>query len=182
MSNVNQWAGPDHNRWVWFLCLGIALVLGGVLAIMLPAISSIAAGLVLGLVLAAVGILQLVQAFRVTAWTGFVWGLLVGFVQLVGGVLIYLNPLAGAIALTLLIALVFIVQGIAHILLALRLRPQIGWGWLAISGVIALLAGALLAFKMPFSGIYTPGTVTGISLLVAGGAYLAMAASSRRAH
>src|SRR5262249_34576959 len=95
---------------------------------------------------------------------GFRMGLRVGMIQFVGGILIYLNPLAGAIALTLVIAVVFLVQGLAQIWLALGLRPKVGWGWLIISGLVAFLAGALLALKIPFTG-----TVTGISLLVAGG-------------
>lgn len=170
-----------QSRWVWFLGLGIALIVGGGLAVMLPAISTVAASLVLGLVLAVVGVLQILQAFQATAWAGFIWGLLIGVIQLVGGALIYLNPLAGAIAITLLIALVFVAQGLAQIALALRLRPQTGWGWLLASALIALFASAALALKLPYTSIYTPGTITGISLLFAGGAYIAMALSSHRA-
>ncbi|MGV2979167.1 HdeD family acid-resistance protein [Camelimonas sp. ID_303_24] len=169
-----------RSRWIWFLCLGLALIAGGVLAIMLPVISTIAASLVLGLVLAGVGLFQIIQSFQVTGWAGFVWHLLVGVIQLVGGVLIYLNPLAGAIAITALIALVFLAQGLSQIVLALRLRPASGWAWLLLSGVIALLASAALLAKFRYTSVYTPGTIAGISLLFAGCAYLAIAVTARR--
>ncbi|MDF2810173.1 MAG: HdeD family acid-resistance protein [Microvirga sp.] len=120
--------GSIRSKWIWFLALGVVLFLGGVLAVMLPAVSTFAASLVLGVVLAGVGLVQIVQSFQVQAWTGFVWNLLIGIIQLVGGSLIYLNPLAGAIAITALIALVLLVQGFTQIALAFRLRPQTGWG------------------------------------------------------
>lgn len=167
-------------KWVWFLCLGLILIAGGALAIMLPAVSTIAASLVLGLVLAGVGLVQIIQSFQVKGWSGFIWHLLIGVIQLVGGVLIYLNPLAGAVAITALIAIVFFAQGLSQIALAVRLRPQAGWGWLMLSGIIALLASAALMLKFPYTSIYTPGTIAGISLLFAGCAYLAIAFTARR--
>lgn len=179
---LDHWTAVGQTRWVWFLCLGIALIVGGGLAIMLPAVSTVAASFVLGLVLAVVGVVQIIHAFRTPAWPGFLWGLLIGVVQLVGGGLIYLNPLAGAIAVALLIALVFVIQGLAQVGLALRLRPQTGWGWLLLSGVIALCASAALILKIPYNSVYTPGTITGVSLLFAGGAYIAMAISARKMH
>ncbi|MBS7699101.1 MULTISPECIES: HdeD family acid-resistance protein [unclassified Chelatococcus] len=167
-------------KWVWFLCLGLLLVAGGALAIMLPVMSTIAASLVLGLVLACVGIVQIIQSFQVKGWVGFIWHLLIGVIQFIGGVLIYLNPLAGAIAITALIAIVFLVQGVSQLILAFRLRPQAGWGWLLTSGLIALLASAALLLKFPYTSVYTPGTIAGISLLFAGCAYLAIAFTARR--
>ena len=172
--------GTVRSKWVWFLVLGAVLFLGGVLAVMLPAVSTFAASLVLGLVLAAVGLVQIVQSFQVKAWTGFIWNLLIGIIQLVGGGLIYLNPLAGAIAITALIAVVFLVQGFTQIALAFSLRPQTGWGWLLVSGLIALFASAALLLKFPYTSIYTPGTIAGISLIFAGAAYIAMALTARR--
>jgi uncharacterized membrane protein HdeD (DUF308 family) len=94
--------------------------------------------------------------------------------------LIYLNPLKGALAITLLIALVFLVQGLGQIALAFRVRLQPGWRWLLISGITALLASAALTLKLPYTRFYTPGTIAGISLLVAGWAYVAIALAVRK--
>lgn len=179
-KSVHARGGDVQARWVWFLCLGLVLVAGGIAAIMLPVISTLAASLVLGLVLAGVGLVQIIQSFQVKGWAGFVWHLLIGVIQLVGGVLIYLNPLAGAIAITALIAVVFLAQGLSQIVLAIRLRPAPGWGWLLLSGVIALLASGALLAKFQYTSIYTPGTIAGISLLFAGCAYVAIALTARR--
>ncbi|MFW8694235.1 MULTISPECIES: HdeD family acid-resistance protein [Mesorhizobium] len=174
-------AASLHSKWGWFLVLGLTLALAGVLAVALPAVSTFAASVVLGIVLSLAGIVKMVQSLRVKEWSGFIWQELTGAVELVGGILIYFNPFKGALAITLLIALVFLVQGILQVALALRVRDQDGWQWFAISGLVALAASATLALKLPFTSIYTPGTVAGISLLVAGGAYMAIALTMRRA-
>jgi uncharacterized membrane protein HdeD (DUF308 family) len=99
----------------------------------------------------------------------------------VGGVLIYFSPLKGALAVTLLIALVLLVQGLLQIALAVRVRAEAGWQWFAVSGVVALAASAALALKLPYTRTYEPGIVAGISLLMAGAAYVAIALTLRRA-
>lgn len=170
-----------YAKWGWFLVLGIVLLLCGAAAIALPAVSTFAASTVLGAALAAAGIVKMIQSFRVREWDGFLWQELTGVVELVGGVLVYFNPLKGALAITLLIAVVFFVQGLAQIGLAIRIRRQDGWKWLLFSGLIALAASAALTLKLPYTRIYTPGTIAGLSLLVAGGAYVAVALALRRA-
>jgi Uncharacterized conserved protein len=170
-----------YAKWGWFLVLGIVFLLCGAAAIALPAVSTFAASTVLGAALAAAGIVKMIQSFRVREWDGFLWQELTGVVELVGGVLVYFNPLKGALAITLLIAVVFFVQGLAQIGLAIRIRRQDGWKWLLFSGLIALMASAALTLKLPYTRIYTPGTIAGLSLLVAGGAYVAVALALRKA-
>jgi uncharacterized membrane protein HdeD (DUF308 family) len=170
-----------HSRWGWFLALGAVMALGGALAVMLPAVSTFATSVVLGIVLALAGVVKMVQSVQVKDWSGFIWQELTGAVEVVGGILIYFSPLKGALAITLLIALVFFVQGILQIALAAAVRKQDGWYWFAISGLVALAASVALALKLPYTRVYEPGVIAGISLLVAGGAYIAIALTMRRA-
>jgi uncharacterized membrane protein HdeD (DUF308 family) len=167
-------------KWGWFLAVGIVLALGGAAAIAVPAASTFAAGTVLGVVLSIAGIVKITQSFQVKEWSGFVWQELIGAAELVGGILIYFNPLKGALAITLLVAIVFFVQGLAQIALAVRVRNQTGWNWLLLSGLVALAASAMLTLKLPYTRHFTPGTIAGISLLVAGGAYIAISFTLRR--
>jgi uncharacterized membrane protein HdeD (DUF308 family) len=157
------------------------LALGGASAVALPAVSTFAASVVLGVVLALAGVVKMVQSLQVKEWHGFIWQELTGAVEVVGGVLIYFSPLKGALAITLLIALVLLVQGLLQIALAVRVRNEDGWLWFAVSGVVALAASAALALKLPYTRTYEPGIVAGISLLVAGAAYIAIALTLRRA-
>ena len=168
-------------KWGWFLALGFVLIGSGAWAVAMPAISTHAAGVVLGSALAVAGVAKIIQSFQVKEWSGFIWQELAGAVEFVGGILIFLNPLKGALAITLLVALIFCVQGIAQIILAIKTRRQVGAKWLLASGCVALAASAVLTLKLPYSRAFTPGTIAGISLLVAGAAYAAIALSLRRA-
>jgi uncharacterized membrane protein HdeD (DUF308 family) len=170
-----------HSKWGWFLVLGLVLTACGIAAIALPAVSNYAASVVLGAALVIAGIVKIIQSLQIKEWSGFIWQELTGAVELVGGVLIYFNPLKGALAITLVIALVFFVQGIVQVGLALRVRKQEGWNWLLISGLVGLAASAALTLKLPYTRFFTPGTVAGIALLIAGIAYVAVALTLRRA-
>ena len=174
-------AATLRSKWGWFLVLGIVLAAAGALAVALPAVSTFAASVVLGIALAIAGVVKMVQSLQVKDWSGFVWQELTGAVEVVGGILIYFNPLKGALAITLLIALVFLVLGVLQIALAIRVREQQGWLWFVVSGVVALGAAAALALKLPYTSVYTPGTIAGISLLVAGGTYIAIALMMHKA-
>jgi uncharacterized membrane protein HdeD (DUF308 family) len=173
--------GPARRRWVGFLCLGLVLAVCGVFAIIAPKISTLATGIALGVALASAGVLKILQTFTVKEWPGFVWQMLCGIVEVIGGIVIYLHPLKGAIAITLLISVVFAVEGVSQIALALKIRPQSGWGWLLASGLIALGVSGVLALKLPITSPLEPGAVAGISLLFAGLAYVAIAYAARRA-
>ncbi|MCC6917723.1 MAG: HdeD family acid-resistance protein [Alphaproteobacteria bacterium] len=167
-------------RWVSFLLLGLALTLMGVLAIALPVVSSLATSLTVGLLLAVGGVTHAVQAFWTRDWQGFLWNLALGIIQIVGGALIYMQPFAGAVAITMLVAVVLLVQGATQSALAFRVRPHDGWGWLLLSGLVAILVGVLLATHLPAASLSTPGIMVGIALIFSGMAYLAIALAARR--
>jgi uncharacterized membrane protein HdeD (DUF308 family) len=179
--NYRQRTDDVHSKWGWFLVLGLVLTACGAGAIALPAVSNYAASVVLGAALAIAGIVKMIQSLQIKEWSGFIWQELTGAVELVGGVLIYFNPLKGALAITLVIALVFFVQGAVQVGLAVRVRKQEGWNWLLVSGLVALAASAVLTLKLPYTRFFTPGTIAGIALLVAGVAYIAIALILRRA-
>jgi uncharacterized membrane protein HdeD (DUF308 family) len=167
-------------KWMAVLLHGLMLILCGAAAIVLAEIATFATGLIVGGALVVAGLGQILQAFQVKPWGGFIWNLSTGIVEVVGGALIYLNPVAGAVAITILIAIVFLVQGFTQIAFALKVRPRNGWGWLLAAGMIALFASAALLSHFPFSGDHEPGVITGISLLLAGCCYVAIALTRRR--
>jgi len=168
-----------REKWGWFLALGIVLVLCGTFAIMAPLLSTLAATRLIGIVIAVAGAFHVIHSFQAKAWSGFIWDLLIGLIQLFGGALIWLNPFAGAIAITALIAWVFLLQGVTEIILSFRVRPKDGWGWLLFSGVISLLAGIWLLSRFPIAGLFVPGLIVGIALLFEGWAFIAISLSAR---
>jgi uncharacterized membrane protein HdeD (DUF308 family) len=170
-----------RDNWPWLVLLGTVLIIAGALAILVPAVSEIPASRILGGVLVISGLVQVMQSRKMANWIGFIWHTMLGILAIIGGVLIYMDPFAGVVAITLLIAVIFAVHGLTQIAFAVRVRSQSGWHWFLASGCIALLVSALLLIKLPYSHSFTPATIAGVSLLVAGCAYVAMALASRRA-
>jgi uncharacterized membrane protein HdeD (DUF308 family) len=170
-----------RTKWLWLVLLGGVLIVAGIAAMLVPAVSEIAASKVLGSVLILSGIVQIMQSSKMLDWIGFIWHLLLGILAAVGGTLIYLNPFAGVIAITILIAIIFAVHGATQVAFAVRVRRQPGWHWFLLSGCIALVVSLLLILKLPYSHSFTPATIAGVSLMFAGWAYIAMALASRKA-
>lgn len=171
----------EQRKWKGFLGLGLLLIAGGILCLFLPVFSEFAASTIFGLVLVGIGVVKIIQSLWVKSWAGFVWQELSGAVELVGGIMIYLNPLKGALAITLLIAIVVFVHGFLQLALSLKIRPASGWWWFTLSGLIAWTASAALVLKWPLTRDLPSGSIAGIALLIAGLAYIGIALSTRNA-
>lgn len=168
------------GNWGWMLALGILFVVGGVLAMLAPFIASVAVASIVAVVFVILGIAQIVQAWRVRSWSGFLWQLVVGIIILIGGLAMYVNPIVAAAGLTLLVGAMFLAKGIFQLALGFRLRPMDGWGWIAISGAIAVVVSLMILFRFPDSTLYTLGILAGVSLLFTGWSYVMIALAARR--
>jgi uncharacterized membrane protein HdeD (DUF308 family) len=167
------------GNWREFVVVGAILVACGVAAILAPAVANFATSTLLGTLLVIAGGACVYQAMHSKVWAGYNWQLLLGAGELVGGIFIIINPLKGAAAVTLLVAIVVIALGVSQIGLALKIRPQSGWAWLVGAGLVSLLLGGALIARFPFSLTENPGVMAGISL-VGGGVAHAMIGISQR--
>jgi uncharacterized membrane protein HdeD (DUF308 family) len=169
-----------QSHWLLFILVGGLLIAAGAVAIVVPALSSIAPNEVLGLVLVFVGIVQIAQSGKMQGEALFAWHLALGVVAAVGGVFVYLDPFPGVVTIMILMAIVFVLHGLTQIAFAMKVRSLGGWHWFVISGCIALIVAGLLVMKLPYGHTFTTATVGGVSLLFAGWAYVAIALASRR--
>jgi uncharacterized membrane protein HdeD (DUF308 family) len=142
----------------------ISLV-GGVFALINPFAATFAAVLLAGWTFLLFGVLQVVQAFSVRDWSGFLWALLLGVLTAAVGVSLLYNPLAGALTLTLVVAILFLVMGVVKFMYAYELRPVRGWGWVVLSGAISLLLGVLILANYPVSAASILGILLAVELI-----------------
>jgi len=159
------------GNWREFVVVGAILVVCGVAAIFAPAVANFATSTLLGTLLVIAGGACVYQAMHTKDWAGYNWQLLLGAGEMVGGIFIVINPLKGAAAVTLLVAIVVIALGVSQIGLALKIRPQSGWAWLVGAGLVSLLLGVALIVRFPFSLTENPGVMAGISLVGGGVAH-----------
>ena len=152
--------------------LGILLIVLGVAAIAFPFVTTIAAKIFLGWLFLIGGIIQIVHAFSTRAWSEFFLDLLIGVLYVVAGGWLAFFPLTGIVTLTLLLALMFIIEGVLEAVIAFRMRPHAGWVWMLLSGIVAIAVGVLLIAKLPSSAAWAIGLLVGINLIMSGFAYL----------
>jgi uncharacterized membrane protein HdeD (DUF308 family) len=167
------------RSWGEFVVVGAILIACGVAAIFAPAVANFATSTLLGMLLVIAGGACVYQAMRTMDWAGYNWQLLLGAGEMVGGIFIVINPLKGAAAVTLLVAIVVIALGVSQVGLALKIRRQSGWAWLLGAGLMSFLLGIALIARFPFSLTENPGVMAGISL-VGGGVAHAMIGFSHR--
>ena len=179
VHNIEEMRLKIQKNWMWFLVLGIALVIGGLILIAAPLATSVAVTILIAIVLFVGGLVQIYNAFKTQGTSSFLWNLITGIIAVIGGLVIYLNPLAGTFALTLVIAAIFIAQGISQVLLAFKLKPHDGWIWVMIAGIVSLAAGVMIWLELPSSAAWALGLIAGISVLLNGWSYIAIALAAR---
>jgi uncharacterized membrane protein HdeD (DUF308 family) len=91
------------------------------------------------------------------------------------GVLLIRHRGTGLFAITLLLLVYFMVEGISKVILSLTIRPFPNWGWVLVSGIVGILVALYLWASLPVTAIWLLGVLLGIQLICEGTAlgYLA---------
>ncbi len=151
----------------------------GILAIAFPLATGISLTYLLGALLVLSGIVNGAHAFTVRGWSGSLWQVTLGVVSVLAGALLLVNPLIGLATLTLLVIAYLLVDGVAELLVSLRMAGEEGRNWIAASGVVSLALGVLLWAGFPTTAAWAIGLFVGASLLVTGTSMVAVAMTGR---
>lgn len=153
---------------LWYLVQSALMILGGILALFYPILSSFAVVLFLGWVLIISGVVQGISLIGAQNVPHF-WLQLVSVVlSVIVGVLFLRHPGEGLLTLTLLLIVFFMVEGMSKIIFALTIRPFPNWGWVLASGVIGILLSFYLWASLPVTAIWLLGVLLGIQLICEG--------------
>jgi uncharacterized membrane protein HdeD (DUF308 family) len=172
-ATMNTQAPADIPRtlkrnWGWVMAAGILMVILGMLAIIVPHVATLAAELLVGWLLLIAGVGQLIQAFRDRGWVNVALDVLGSLLYVAAGVLLLLAPATGVLTLTVVLVVLFIADGILRCIGAFRVRPDQGWVWPLVSGLLSILVGVLIWAGLPGSAVWAVGLLVGITLLMAG--------------
>ena len=152
----------------WVIVWGILLIVAGVLAVLSPPMAALAADLLLGWLLVFAGIVQIVYAFQQRGHDGFGLKVLSGLLTLVLGVFLLLRPIAGIASIALLIGAFMLASGVSSAMLAFKLKPKAGWGWVLFDGILSIVIALLIASGWPQSSIGFVGILVGIVMIYGG--------------
>ncbi len=108
--------------WIWSLLIGIVGIFAGLVVLHHPLLAALAVPAVIVIVLGVqgliMGVLDLIGAFT----GGGIGSFVLGAINLIIGVLLLGAPLIAALAVPLVFGILLLIQGIALIVLALRVR------------------------------------------------------------
>lgn len=152
----------------WMVALGIVTILMGTAAILFPLFSSLAVAIVIAFAFVIAGIAQLIAAFSYPRWGVRILTFIIGVLCLAAGVFLSVNPVEGLFVLTIVIAAIFMVEGVLKTIYAIRMRPLPGWGWLLFDGILSAVLGLMLWVQFPSSALWALGILAGISILISG--------------
>jgi uncharacterized membrane protein HdeD (DUF308 family) len=111
--------------WGWVLTIGILSILAGIVTFMNPFATGAALLYLVAFWAILAGILEIVVAIRLRkVITGEGWYILAGILGIVFGILIMMNPIAGAITITLIFGFYALVFGFILLSFSMRLRRR----------------------------------------------------------
>jgi uncharacterized membrane protein HdeD (DUF308 family) len=167
-----------RGNWLWFVVLGIALIVLGFIALGSVVIASLATAFIIGLLLLLGGVSEIIGAFWCRGWSGYFLHLLSGVLSIIIGVLFLRAPVDALLALTLLLACLLMVGGVFKIIAALSNRFA-AWGWPLVSGLIDLILGVMIWSEWPASALWVIGLFVGISLVFRGANWIGLGLALR---
>jgi uncharacterized membrane protein HdeD (DUF308 family) len=167
-----------RSSWLWFFMLGVALIVCGLMALTFPFFTALSVVVILGTILMAAGVINIVAAFWAGKWSGFLLEMLIGLFYLLLGMKINDYRAETVVAITLLAAVLLIIAGLVRIVAALSLRlPQ--WGWFLLNGVVTLLCGVVIYRHFPESSLWVIGLIAGLELIFHGWTWIMLSLGIR---
>ncbi len=161
---------------IWISVLLIAL---GIVAIAVPAVSTIVTETWIALILISAGATKLYYAFQTRQQEGFLWKLLLSGLYIATGIMLLVNPLSGVITLTLLLGSFLLTEGVFEIILAFRIRPQRNWLSVLANGIVTLVLGIVIGFEWPGNAPWLLGVAIGASIISTGVSRLMLSLNPR---
>jgi uncharacterized membrane protein HdeD (DUF308 family) len=152
----------------WFKIFGVVFILGGIAALVVPAVAGIAIELLLGWLFFVVGCAQLAAALSArkhkSFWFKSVWALLFVLV----GLWLLLRPTEGVQALALIVGALFLVEAIVKMAFSWQRRNTPNIGLILVSGILSFIIAMILSSGWPQQSATILGILVGVNLLANG--------------
>ena len=161
------------------LITGILLIMLGTAGIFLPGVISLSTELIVGWLLLLGGILWVFHTYKYSPKIVMDW--LKPALLLIIGSLMLLYPVSGVAAMGLLLAIYLLLDALSSFILAQRIYPAKGWGWMTFNGAVSGLLAVLILNGWPATSFWLVGLYVGISLLFDGWALVAIGWTLRKA-
>ncbi|MEJ2515285.1 MAG: DUF308 domain-containing protein [Gammaproteobacteria bacterium] len=158
--------------------MGWLSIIFGLLAIAMPWVAGQSVLVLIGVLVMAAGLVRMIWAFRAGSLGKGILAFLIGVLTLLAGIAVLSHPLMSSAVLTILLAVYFVVDGLAELIASFSVEE--GKGMLFFDGVVTVLLGILIYTGFPLAGTLAIGIFLGIKLLLAGVVMLTVRAAAKR--
>jgi uncharacterized membrane protein HdeD (DUF308 family) len=164
------------------MSIGMAsvMIVLGVLAVLLPFATGVGISILVGWIIVFTGFAYVAYAFGAQGAGALIWRMLVGIFYIVGGFYLAFHPGLALASLTLVVAAIFLAEGVLEIAVFFQFRAVPGAGWLLFDGIVALLLAYAIWHPWPVSSTWVIGTLVGINLIVSGFTRLMYSVAARK--
>jgi uncharacterized membrane protein HdeD (DUF308 family) len=131
--------------------------------------------------LALSGVTRTVGAFKAETFGQGTLAFLGGVLITIVGLAMMFRPNLGLATLTLMLAAAFFTNGVLAVIMAFRMKPEKGWGWMLFNGIVGVVVGIFLLADWPLSGTWAVGTLAGIEILISGWTMVSIGGAARSA-
>jgi uncharacterized membrane protein HdeD (DUF308 family) len=169
------------ERWGWVLGIGVLLLIMGFVALGTEIAATVASVWFVGVAMAVAGIGEIVHALRMKSWGRSILWLILGVLYTLAGIFFIMQPLQGAVVLTLLLGASLVASGIVRIILAFQMKQGTPWVMVVLSGLITAVLGVVILIQWPLSSLWVLGLFLAIDLIFAGVSWIMMGLALRRA-
>jgi uncharacterized membrane protein HdeD (DUF308 family) len=152
------------GHWWLYVAMGVLSLLGGFFALVNPYAASVVVLQIVAFLFIFLGVMQV--AFTLRTPFGLSWfDLGMGVLQILLGVMLATNVLGGLVSLTLILAFLFLIEGVVLCVAGINLRPFRPWLWLVLGGVISILLAVFVLMNLPEAAATLLGLLLGIDLM-----------------
>ncbi len=154
------------REWPAIMVVGLLTLGLGIAVMVWPSETLTVVSVLLGIQLLLFGLFRLVGAFAADVaapgFTGFV-----GILGIIAGVIVLRNPFETVAVLAAILGAVWIVSGLIEIIDAMTNKYVDGRGWLALAGLVSIVAGAVVV-AWPSPTVTVIAWVAGLYLVIFG--------------
>jgi uncharacterized membrane protein HdeD (DUF308 family) len=147
---------------------GVLLLVLGAVAIIVPAVASVATAIFVGWILLIASAFDLANAMAVEHGGRKALRFVLALLTFIAGIYLLVAPLEGVFTLTVVLVIWFMATGTARVIIGIAERGLPGWGMTVLSGGISIALGVLIAEKLPSSADWAIGLIVGVDLLFSG--------------
>jgi len=169
VMNASSVAQPKTTGAIWYYLGGILSVIVGFAAISAPYLFSALVAQFIGIFCVVSGVFLLFSAIFGKTQNHRVLDFFSAILRLVVGVTLLANLVVAVMALTLLLACIFLAEGMIGIFYAFKLKGKnSAWVWILLNAVVALILGGMLLAKFPSDAPWAVGLLFGINSIFLG--------------